>query len=198
MSRHSPRSQRRLLAEQAARWMSEHALDDPAAALRRVLARWPSPPDRRQWPDPAEILEALRQHQRLFRGTTQPTHLQLRREAAAEAMRFFSAFRPRLVGAVLAGTADANSPVQLHLHVDDGEALLLFLQDQGIAHSVGERTIQLDPRQQVRVPHVTFQADGLDFELWLLPRHSERQAPLEADGRTPMQRASVTALQQLD
>ncbi|MEJ5208390.1 hypothetical protein [Denitratimonas sp. CY0512] len=197
MSRHNPRSQRRLLAEQAARWMSEHALDDPAVALRRMLARLPSAPDRRQWPDPAEILDALRQYQRLFRSTEQPTQLEQRREAAAEAMRFFSAFRPRLVGAVLEGTADANSPVQLHLHGDDGEALLLFLQEQGIAHRVGERSIHLDPRQQVRVPHVTFQADELDFELWLLPLRSERQAPLEADGRTPMHRASLTALRTL-
>ena len=197
MSRHTPRSQRRLLAEQAARWMSEHALDDPAVALRRVLARQPSMPDRRQWPDATEILEALRQYQRLFRGPEQSAQLDQRRETAIEAMRFFSMFRPRLVGAVLEGTADTHSAVQLHLHGDDTEALLLFLHEHDIAHRVAERSIHLDPRQPVRVPLVTFQADGLDFELWLLPSHSERQAPLEADGRTPMRRASLTALRTL-
>lgn len=188
---------RRWLAEQAARCMSEYAIDDPSAALRRVLARQGATPDRRQWPEAGEILAALRDYQRLFRGSEQTAHLDARREAAIEAMRFLAAFRPRLVGAALEGTADAHSPVQLHLHDDDPDAVLRFLQEHGIEHRVGERRIHLDPRRLAPVPHVGFVADGIDFELWLLPADSERQTPLASDGRTPLHRAGLAGVMQL-
>lgn len=191
------REQRRWLAEQAARCMSEYAIDDPAAALRRVLARQGATPDRRQWPDATEILTALRDYQRLFRGNEQATHLSARREAAIEAMRFFAAFSPRLTGAVLEGTADAHSAVHLHLHDDDPDAVLRFLQDHAIAHRVGERRIHLDPQRFIPVPHVGFVADGIDLELWLLPADSARQTPLASDGRTPMQRAGLSSVMHL-
>ena len=188
--------QRRWLAEQAARCMSEDAIDDPSKALRRVLARQGATQDRRQWPEPSEILAALRDYQRLFRGGEQASHLMARREAAIEAMRFFAAFRPYLTGAVLEGTADAHSAVQLHLHHDDPDALLRFLLEHDIAHRVGERRIHLDPQRLVPVPFVSFVADDIDFELWLLPTISARQTPLASDGRTPMCRAGLSSVVQ--
>ena len=197
MSQRRNQGQRQLLAEQAARWMSENALDDPGAALRRVLARQPALPDRRLWPDAAEILAALRDYQHLFRGGDQPAHLAARRQSAIEAMRFFTTFRPRLVGAVLEGTADANSPVQLHLHHDDVEQVLLFLHEHDIPHQLGERRIHLDARGPSLVPQIGFDADGTGFQLLLLPLQSERQGPLQADGRTPMQRAALPAVLRL-
>lgn len=194
----NPHERRRWLAEQAARCMSEYAIDDPMAALRRVLARQGAAPDRRQWPEPAEILTALRDYQRLFRGSEQATYLGARRAAAIEAMRFLVAFRPRLTGAVLEGTADAHSAVRLHLHGDDPDAVLRFLHEHGIAHRVGERRIHLDPQRPVPVPFVGFVADGIDFELWLLPTASERQTPLASDGRTPLHRAGLSSVMQLN
>lgn len=191
-------AQRRWLAEQAARWMSEHVVDDPALALKRVLAReGTAAPDRRQWPSATEVREALQAHQRLFRKQDQDTALAARRAAASEAMSFLAPFRPRLVGAVLDGTADRHSPVQLHLHEEDSDAVLRFLHTHGIEHRVGERRIHLDPRRLVPVPQVSFVADGIDFELWLLPAESERQTPLASDGRTPLLRAGLAAVMRL-
>ena len=192
------KNQRRWLAEQAARYMNEFAIDDPRAALRRVLTRQgTASSDRRQWPEPDEILAALRDYQRLFRGEEQSAHLHTRREAAIEAMRFFSTFRPYLVGPTLEGTADAHSPVQLHLHSDDPDAVLLFLQEHGIKHRVGERRIHLDAQRIAFVPHISFDADDIGFELWVLPALSQRQAPLAADGRTPVRRAGLSNVNQL-
>ncbi len=186
---------RQWLAEQAARWMTEHAVDDPLLALRRVLARdGGAPPDRRQWPGAGEIREALQAYQRLFRGNDQHAALQARRRAAVEAMRFFAPFRPALVGAVLDGTADAHSMVQLHVHAEEAEAVLGVLREQGIAHRLGDRRVRLDPRRQTSVPHVAFDADGIGFELWLLPPACERNPPLDAEGRAPMSRASLDQL----
>lgn len=190
--------QRRWLAEQAARYMNEFSIDDPRTALRRVLARQGTgPSDRRQWPESDEILAALRDYQRLFRGEEQSAHLHTRREAAIEAMRFFAAFRPYLVGTTLEGTADAHSAVQLHLHNDDPDAVLLFLQEQGIKHRIDERRIHLDTQRIAFVPHISFDADDIGFELWVLPALSQRQAPLAADGRTPIRRAGLGSVVQL-
>lgn len=190
------RNQRRWLAELAARWMSEHALDDPLLALRRVLARQPHPPDRRQWPKADEILNALRDHQRLFRAAPQARQLHQRRLAASQAMDFFSRWQPRLIGPVLDGTADAHSPVQLHLHTDQVEALLGQMVEQGIEYRIGERRLLLGSDSPVAVPHARFEADGIEFELWLLPRQAERQPPRTADGH-PIPRASLSQLRAL-
>lgn len=194
MRRRHAQEQRQWLAEQAARWMHEHALDDPAQALRRVLARQPSPPDRRLWPESEEILSALRTYQRLFRPAGQVDPVAQRRQAALEALSFFTAWHPRLVGSVLEGTADLHSPVQLHLHADESEPLLGFMTEQGIPYRLGERTLQLNDQSRQNVPHIRFEADGITFELWVLPAQAERQPPLATDGRGAMRRVSRTQL----
>lgn len=190
------REQRRWLAEQAARCMSEYAIDDPAAALRRVLGRQGATPDRRQWPEPAEILAALRDYQRLFRGQTQETHLVRRREAALQAMAFFARFQPRLVGPVLEGTADAHSPIHLHLHTDDTDAVPRFLDEAGIPAQPRSRRVRLDPVRDGDVLSWAFSADGLAFDLLVLPQDALHHAPLGSD-RKPMKRASEAQLRVL-
>lgn len=190
----TPREHRRWLAEQAARCMSERAIDDPLQALQRVMRHHGRGPDRRLWPDADEIRAALRDYQRLFHGNRQPRQLELRREAARAAMRFLAQFRPLLVGAVLDGSAGPHSPVQLHLHCDETEAVLRFLQEQCITHRVGERRLRLQPGTARTVPCVQLEADGIDFELWILPANLERQAPLQADGHGSMLRAALTAV----
>ena len=42
-----------------------------------------------------------------------------------------------------------------------------------------------------------FSADGLNFDLTVLPHDALRQAPLSAVDERPMKRASLSALQQL-
>src|SRR3546814_1580960 len=68
-----------------------------------------------------EIEDALREYQRLFVGQSHAAGVRIRREAAMRALEFLARFDPRLVGSVLDGTADANSPVALHLHSDRSE-----------------------------------------------------------------------------
>jgi hypothetical protein len=106
------------IAQEAARLMSEHGIRDHGQAKRKAAERL-GIRDEAAMPRNAEIDEALREFQRLFRGDVQPRVLHERREAAREAMRFFARFEPRLVGAVLDGTADEHSAVTLHLHSDD-------------------------------------------------------------------------------
>jgi len=143
-----------------------------------------------------EIEDALREYQRLFqRGNGDA--LRERREAALRAMEFFSEFRPRLVGAVFEGTADPHSSVMLHLHTDDTDAVVRFLDEHRIPADARSRRLRLDRERDADFPVWLFSAEGLAFDLTVLPLDVLRQAPLASVDEKPMRRASRTQLTQL-
>lgn len=148
-------------------------------------------------PRNAEIEQQLREYQRLFQRVDQPQELRRRREAAAKAMSFFDRFQPRLVGAVLDGTADAHSAVCLQLFSDDGGEIARFLDDQRIPAEAQTRRLRLDRERSEDFPVWLFVADGVPFDLTVLPLALLRQAPLGAIDEKPMRRASLATLQEL-
>lgn len=184
---------RRRVALEAARLMSEHGIRDYRMAKRKA-ARNVGVTDEGFLPRNREIDEALREHQRLFRSDEQPRALRLRREAARDAMRFLQPFEPRLVGAVLDGTADAHSPVSLHVFDDSAEAVAGFLRDHGIAFDLRTRSIRLDRARSGEFPMLSFSADGVAVEATVFPRDALRQAPLDRIDERPQQRASLAAV----
>ncbi|MGH7107738.1 MAG: hypothetical protein ACREFT_14655, partial [Acetobacteraceae bacterium] len=123
---------RRRVALEAARLISEQGIRDYRMAKRKAAERI-GVHDEGFLPRNREIEDALREHQRLFRGDEQPRAQQFRLETARDAMRFLARFEPRLVGPVLEGTADVHSPVSLHVFEDTPEAAARFLHDHGIA-----------------------------------------------------------------
>lgn len=143
-----------------------------------------------------EIEEALREYQRLFQRD-HAIALRQRREAALRALEFFKFFDPRLVGPVLDGTADARSAVTLHLHSDDADAASRFLDQHGIPAEVRSRRLRLDRERDGDFPVWLFTADGLAFDLTVLPLDVLRQAPLSGIDEKPMKRASIAQLRQL-
>jgi hypothetical protein len=187
---------RQRLAFEAARLMAEGGIRDYHVAKLRAAARL-GVLDHSVLPRNAEIEVALREYQRLFQSQLQPQALQLRREAALEAMRFFERFDPRLVGAVLDGSADHRSSVCLHLYTDEPEALSHHLQERGIPAEQQSRRVRLDRERSALFPVYVFNADGIPFDLTVLPRDALRQPPLDRTGDRPMQRASLAALREL-
>src|SRR5690606_27089531 len=109
----------------------------------------------------------------------------------------FHAFHPRLVGRVLEGTADAHTPVSLHLHADDPDAVARFLADAGIPAEASWRRLRLDRVRDRDAPVWVFNADGIAFDLAVLPLDTLRQAPLSATDERPMARASASQLRKL-
>ena len=144
-----------------------------------------------------EIDEALREYQRLFLGDLQAGALRVRRDAALHALEFFDRFDARLVGAVLEGTADAHSPVHLQLYADDADAVPRFLDDAGIPAEARSRHVRLDRSREGDFPVWLFSADGLTFDLLVLPQAALRQAPLSGVDEKPMKRASAVQLRAL-
>ena len=190
------REHRQRLAHEAARLMAEGGIRDYRQAKDKAAERLGIHDDA-SLPRNSEIEDALREYQRLFQGDAQAGALRERREAALQALEFFARFRPRLVGRVLDGTADAHTPIALHLHEDDGDEVARFLVDAGIPAEAGSRRLRLDRVREHDAPTWTFSADGLAFDLTVLPLDTLRQAPLSGVDERPMQRASASQLRLL-
>lgn len=194
--RHRNAQQRQQVAATAASLICEGSVRDPLTARRKAAQRL-GIRDERLLPEPAEIVAAVREHQRLFSAHSQPMHLRRLREAAREAMQFLRAFHPHLYGSVLDGTADNNSPVYLQLFCDHPEALLSFLHDHAITVDQRQQRVRLDRETIVTVPVLRLLADEVFFELTVLPDCARRQAPLDRVGESAMQRASLARLERL-
>ena len=185
-----------LIAQEAARLMSEHGIRDFHRAKLKAAERL-GILDTQALPRNHEIEQALREHQRLFQADSQPQLLRQRREAAMQAMRFLHAFEPRLVGAVLDGTADAHSAICLHVFSDDPEAVALFLHEHNVPYETQTRRLRPSRDTQADYPVLLFAADELPFDLTVLPRDALRQAPLDRIDEKPMRRAPLAALEEL-
>jgi len=184
------------VAQEAARLMSEHGIRDFHHAKVKAAERL-GILDAQALPRNNEIEDALREHQRIFHADSQPQLLQERREAAAEAMRFLERFEPRLVGAVLDGTADAHSAVCLHLFSDTPESVVLFLEERGVPLTQQTRRLRTTRDEQREYPVLLFAADGLPFDLTVLPLDALKQPPLDRIDEKPMKRASLAAVEEL-
>ncbi len=186
------RERRHRLAVEAARLMAEGGMRDFHQAKTKAAQRLGIFDDA-SLPSNREIEEALREYQRLFQRDN--VHgLRQRREAALRALDFFQVFDPRLVGPVLEGTADARSPVALHLHSDDADAAPRFLDQHGIPAEARSRRLRLDREREGDFPVWLFSAEELAFDVTVLPRDVLRQAPLSGVDQKPMKRASIAQL----
>ena len=187
---------RRRVAQEAARLMSEHGIRDYHRAKLKAAERL-GIEDAQALPRNQEIEQALREHQRIFLADSQPQLLRERRLAALDAMRFLARFEPRLVGAVLDGTADAHSAVCLHVFSDDPEAVSRHLHDHGVPFDTQTRHLRTSRDDQTEFPVLLFAADGLPFDLTVLPHDALRQAPLDRVDEKPMHRAGLAAVEAL-
>lgn len=190
------RERRHRLAHEAARLMAEGGIRDYHQAKLKAAARLGIADDA-SLPRNGEIEDALRQYQRLFQGDAHRIELRLRREAALRALEFFAGFHARLVGPVLDGIADANSPVALQLYADDADAVPRFLAEHAIPAELRSRRVRLDRERSDDFPVWLFSAENLTFDLTVLPLMAVRQAPLANVDERPMQRASITQLREL-
>jgi hypothetical protein len=196
--RNSPRSEnlRRAVAQEAARVMAEHGIQDFRAAKRKAAERF-GITEEGALPSNLEIEASLAAYQRLFVADTHGVTLRAQRRAALRAMRTLEAFSPRLVGAVLTGTATAHTDVQLHVFVDNPEAVAISLLDRGVGHDVGEHRMRLDAERFQIYPSVRFELDEHTILVTVFPVDGIRQTPVSpVDGR-PMRRADLSELEAL-
>ncbi len=190
---------RRLLAQEAARIIVDHGIRDYGVAKKKAAERL-GLHDRGSLPGNAEIEAAVSEHLTLFGREAHGEVLRQMRETAVAAMSLLGAYSPRLVGPVLNGTADAHSPVSLHVFTDSPEMIAATLAGQGLSYRSCER--RLKSRRDRNTPPTAY--SGYDFtqhdtaiELTVFPFDGIRQAPISPiDGR-PMRRADLQAVRRL-
>ena len=196
--RNSPRSGnlRRAVAQEAARVMAEHGIQDFRAAKRKAAERF-GITEEGALPSNAEVEASLVEYQRLFAGDSHDATLIAQRRTALRAMRALSTFSPRLVGPVLNGTATAHSDVQLHLFADRPEAVALNFLDRSVGHDVGEHRLRLDADRYQNFPSVRFDLDEQTIDATVFPIDGIRQAPVSPVDGKPMRRADTTEVEAL-
>lgn len=187
---------RRALAQEAARVMAEHGIRDFLFAKRKAAERF-GVVDGAVLPRNSEIEDALAEYQRLFGGEEHVESLYAQRLAAAEAMRALLDFQPRLVGAVLTGTATEHAHVQIHVFADRAETVAFRLMDQGIPYEMGEKRVKLNAERVLLQPTLELEIDAQPVEVVVFPVDGIRQAPVSpVDGR-PMRRADLSEVEAL-
>ncbi len=187
---------RALVAQEAARLIVGQGVRDYYQAKAKAAARL-GLSNEASLPKNTQVEDAVRAHQALFEGAKHHQRLQRLRRAALRAMQFFAPFSPRLVGAVLEGTADSYSAVCLHLFSETPEAVALFLDQNGVPYDEETRAMRLGRRRTGNFPALKFEAGDTAMDITVLPLVAIRQAPLSpVDGR-PMRRASASEVEAL-
>ncbi len=177
------------LAEEAARIMIEHGIDDYGFAKRKAAERM-GVTDHAVLPKNTEIEEALASRQRLFAPDLHANGIAGMRRTAIDAMRLLAEFEPRLVGPVLAGTATPHSEIHLHLFADTPEAVLMTLMERGVRHRVAERRVKVLRGESQPFPSVHFTSGEHDVDAVVFPRDFIRQPPFSPVDGKPMRRAT--------
>ncbi len=184
---------RQLLAQEAARIVIDGGIRDYGKAKIKAAERL-GLSTRGALPGNAEIDAAVAEHLELFGGDDHLERQQTLLKLAADAMVLLAPFEPRLVGPVLAGTADENSAINLHVFADSPETVALHLDDQGFRTRLYERQLKLRPGRNS--PTHTF--SGYQFrrqheyvEATVFPYDGLRQAPISPIDNRPMLRADL-------
>jgi len=198
MARNANRNDLRvMLAQEAARVIAEDGVRDHQLAKRKAAARLGVRDLHGNLPTNSEIQAALEERQRIFGGAAHDDTVRRLRRAALDAMRWFAAFEPRLVGPVLAGTATEHTDVQLHLFCDSSERIAILLLERDIPHEQVERRIRRMSGEHRQAPGFRFMAGEVAFEVVVFPYDDIREAPAsQVDGK-PMRRASLRDLEAL-
>jgi hypothetical protein len=89
-------------------------------------------------PDNAQVEAEVREYQALFMGDEQPARLKALRLLALELMQTFERFHPRLVGAVVNGTAGEHTDIHIQLFPESSKDVAVFLLNADVDYVVGE------------------------------------------------------------
>lgn len=173
---HSRNDVRRTIAYSAARLIAEGLTDYQAA--RHKAARQHGVTNRHGLPDNREIDLALREHHSLFARKTQPDTLRVLRSTAIRLMTRFAQFAPWLTGAVLNGTANEFSKIELELIGVEPKEFELYLINAGVEFElgVGRHATEDTPTSLSPVIEYRLEFDSALVAIALYDHHAARQA----------------------
>jgi hypothetical protein len=194
--RHRCQDERRRLAYETARILAEHGPSAFDRARRKAAARL-GISDKRCWPDNAEINDALIEQQRLFEPDERERELAELRRHALRAMGELAAFRPRLIGPALRGTAMREHGIELRLFADSPEEVQLELMQRRIPWRQREAMLRYASGSVQAHPVFEFFAGDIPVQLQVLPWQARREPPLDPVSERPERGIDAAELQAL-
>jgi hypothetical protein len=181
------------LAQEAARLMAENGIEDFGLAKRKAADRL-GIAHAGVLPSNSRIQECLAERQRIFEPVGHDRRLSALRRLAADVMGQLEAFRPRLVGAVLAGTVTINTTVELHAFADSPELVAAELEIHGVSPRDVARRYRFGGQRFEQLPGFSFIRDGELVEVMVFPERGSHHAPLSPVDQRPMRRAGRDAV----
>jgi len=192
----SSERERQVVAQEAARIIVNHGVRDYRVAKQKAAERL-GIAGRGALPGNAEIEAAVVEHLQIFGGEAHEDRLRQMRVAALAAMELLAEFTPRLVGPVLAGTADENSVVNLHLFADSAEIVALELEQLGLNFRAYERRLKSRRNHVESFSGFEFNHGSNAFQATVFPVDGIRQAPMSPVDGKPMRRVDTAGVQAL-
>jgi len=190
------RQTRREVAAEAARIIATEGRHNYHAAKTKAAERI-GVSERLALPSNIEVKEALSAYQNLYGGAQHHDNLEHLRNTAVRAMQILGEFKPRLVGAVLDGTADEHSRVALHIFCDSPDFIVLHFLDKGTPFQQEQRQIRWHDGSYRTVPLILFELDDTTIELSVFDLVILRQAPPSPIDGKPQQRATLPEVKNL-
>ncbi len=190
-----PAEARRLLAQEAARILSEEGRRDHLAAKRKAAARLGLA--ERHLPTNREVEAALAEHQRLFEAPAQIPRLERLRRGALAAMDILADFEPRAAGAAAGTIATAHARVEIHVFTDSPEALAFRLTDLEVHWQESTRRMRWCDGRERQVPVFTFTVGENAVEALVFTLTERREAPADPANGRPMRRLNRRGLEEL-
>jgi hypothetical protein len=187
---------RQVVAQEAARIIVTQGVRDYRLAKQKAAERL-GLKGQGSLPGNTEIEAAVADHLQIFNGEEHDDLLRLMRTAALSAMELLNDFSPRLVGPVLAGTADENSAVNLHAFADSPETVAMEIGDMGIQFRSYERRLKTRRGQVEMFAGFEFNHQNEMIQATVFPIDGIRQAPMSPIDGKPMRRADTNAVQEL-
>ena len=187
---------RQVVAQEAARIIVNHGVRDYRVAKQKAAERL-GMNGHGSLPGNAEVEAAIAEHLQIFGGDAHDNLLRLMRTSAISAMEMLADFSPRLVGPVLAGTADENSAVNLHVFADSPEVIAMEIGDRGVQFRAYERRLKTRRGQIEMYAGFEFSHCNETVQATVFPVDGIRQAPMSPIDGKPMRRVDLDAVQEL-
>jgi hypothetical protein len=181
-----------LITRQAAKLVAEGLTDYHAAKLK--AARQLNCLDKKALPDNQEIEAALREHLNLFAANTQPQALAALRHVALRAMRWLQiegqtatgtslgtefSFEPWIAGAVLNGTANEYSEIELELVGVEAKTMEFILLNRGVEFDLQEthpKSKSYKPADTTKPVQYHLEFEDAPLVITLYESHAQRRA----------------------
>ena len=187
---------RAMLAQEAARLISDHGIEDYRAAKVKAAENL-ALRNHGALPTNWEIDTALAERNRIFAADYHAEALKLMRRTAANIMQELRVFNPCLVGSALSGNITARSPITLHLFSEPAENVGIQLDSCGIHHYATAQKIRVRRDTVELCPGYRFYSNEIEVKTTVFQERRKQHAPLSPVDGKPMRRARLQEVELL-